>query len=146
MRKTVPPLLERARDVALEARLQAACGGLLSGCFRIRHNGERLKIIASEAYPPEFPWEHVSVSTPSRIPSWAGMCFVKDLFWEPEEAVMQLHPPASQYVNNHPWTLHLWRPTDAVIPLPPPIMVGPRPGGVLTKEELAAFDPRRMHG
>ncbi|WP_456813633.1 MULTISPECIES: DUF7694 domain-containing protein [unclassified Bradyrhizobium] len=45
-------------------------------------------------------WEHVAVSTPRRCPNWEEMCFVKDLFWNEEECVMQLHPPHSQYVNN----------------------------------------------
>lgn len=69
-------------------------------------------------------WEHVSVSGARSCPPWEAMCFVKDLFWKPEEEVMQLHPPKSQYINNHPYCLHLWRPIAAVIPLPPKIMVG----------------------
>lgn len=71
-------------------------------------------------------WEHVSVSLPNRCPTWAEMCIVKDLFWKPEECVMQLHPPASEHVNCHPYCLHLWRPTiGPEIPRPPSIMVGP---------------------
>lgn len=64
-------------------------------------------------------WEHVSVSLADRIPSWDEMCRVKALFWEPEDCVMQLHPPQSQYVNCHPNVLHLWRPEDQPIPMPP---------------------------
>jgi hypothetical protein len=53
------------------------------------------------------------------------MCFIKDTFWDGEDCVMQLHPPRSEYVNNHPYCLHLWRPTDGrVIPQPPSIFVG----------------------
>ena len=56
--------------------------------------GEQLLIIASPGDANEgVPWEHVSVSTRHRTPNWKEMCFVKDLFWAPEEAVMQLHPP-----------------------------------------------------
>jgi hypothetical protein len=69
-------------------------------------------------------WEHVSVSLPSRCPYWDEMMFVKALFWDDEDAVMQLHPPKSEYVNEHPYCLHLWRPTDQVIPLPPSEFVG----------------------
>lgn len=68
-------------------------------------------------------WEHVSVSTPGRPPNWREMCFVKDLFWDAEDAAMQLHPPKSNYVNNHPHCLHLWRPTQAEIPMPETILV-----------------------
>ena len=70
-------------------------------------------------------WEHVSVSTPTRTPNWAEMCFVKSLFWDDDDTVIQFHPPKSEYVNNHAFCLHLWRPNNgAVIPLPPSILVG----------------------
>lgn len=84
--------------------------------------GEQLKIISSAG--DETGWEHVSISTRRRTPNWMEMCFVKDLFWSDEECVMQLHPPKSDYVNNHPHCLHLWRPTLVDIPRPPSIMVG----------------------
>jgi hypothetical protein len=87
--------------------------------------GEKLMILASPGDADEsIPWEHVSVSTKHRCPTWKEMCWVKDLFWNPEEAVMQLHPPKSDWVNNHNYCLHLWRPMDGIIPLPPSIAVG----------------------
>lgn len=87
--------------------------------------GEGLLVIASPGDAHEMvPWEHVSVSTRHRCPNWKEMCFVKDLFWDAEEAVMQLHPPRSTWINNHPHCLHLWRPIDGKIPLPPEIAVG----------------------
>lgn len=69
-------------------------------------------------------WEHVSVSLQDRCPTWEEMCLVKGLFWEPEDAVLQIHPPASDYVNNHEHCLHLWRPVDGVDRLPPSLLVG----------------------
>lgn len=71
-------------------------------------------------------WEHVSVTYHKKraIPEWDVMSFVKDLFWEPEETVIQIHPPKSQYINTHPFVLHLWRPTKTTIPLPPTYMIG----------------------
>lgn len=73
-------------------------------------------------------WEHVSVSMPKTTPNWIEMCFVKDLFWDDEDVVMQLHPRRSDYVNFHQHCLHLWRPNDGItaIPLPPFILVGPK--------------------
>lgn len=68
-------------------------------------------------------WEHVSVSMEKGIPPWEVMSAIKDLFWSPEDCVMQLHPPHSRYVNFHPHTLHLWRPVGLVIPQPPLYMV-----------------------
>jgi hypothetical protein len=69
-------------------------------------------------------WEHVSVSLPNRSPTWEEMCAVKALFWDEDDTVMQLHPARDQYVNNHPFCLHLWRPIKHVIPVPPTYLVG----------------------
>lgn len=71
-------------------------------------------------------WEHVSVSLPDRCPTWDEMCAIKDLFWDPEDCVVQFHPPRSEYVNCHPYCLHLWRPIGVDIPRPAPQLVGPR--------------------
>lgn len=80
-----------------------------------------LAVIASDGAG----WEHVSVHVHgvARCPNWTEMGWVKDLFWEREEAVMQLHPPESQYRNIHPYVLHLWRPLLIEIPLPPLMLV-----------------------
>jgi hypothetical protein len=86
---------------------------------------QNLKVIASPGDAHEgIAWEHVSVSLRNRCPNWEEMCFVKALFWEDDTAVMQLHPPKSEWINNHLYCLHLWRPLDAEIPLPPGIAVG----------------------
>lgn len=93
--------------------------GELSGAFQIQGPcGQPLYIIAS-CGDADVCWEHVSVSLRNRTPNWAEMCFVKDAFWLPEETVLQFHPPQSQYVNLHPFCLHLWRPLDWPIILPP---------------------------
>jgi len=70
-------------------------------------------------------WDHVSVSLSSRCPVWDEMCFIKNLFFDAEETVMQLHPAKSQYKNCHPYCLHLWRPQKGNIPLPDSIFVAP---------------------
>ncbi len=64
-------------------------------------------------------WEHVSVSLIHRVPSWEEMCRVKAIFWDDEDVVIQYHPARSNYVNHNPYVLHLWRPIDDVIPMPP---------------------------
>ena len=96
------------------------------GSFRIPGPcGRDLLVIASPGDAnSEVPWEHVSVSLPNRCPNWPEMDFIKRLFWDDEEAVMQLHPPRSKWINNHPYCLHLWRPIKDEIPLPPEIAVG----------------------
>ena len=52
------------------------------------------------------------------------MCFVKTVFWDREDCVVQFHPPESEYVNDHPFCLHLWRPVGVVIARPPALTVG----------------------
>jgi hypothetical protein len=35
------------------------------------------------------------------LPEMEDMCWIKGMFWDAEEVVVQFHPPASEYVNNH---------------------------------------------
>ena len=85
-------------------------------------------------------WDHVSVSPykKSYIPSWEDMCKIKDIFFKDEEAVIQIHPPKTEYVNNMPNCLHLWRCTYKDMVLPPSCLVGVRKGQtpVELREEL----------
>lgn len=80
----------------------------------------------------DYRWEHVSVSllTKSeepclieRCPKWNEMQFVKDKFFKEDECVVQFHPAKKDYVNNHPYVLHLWRPIDGRFPTPPKELV-----------------------
>lgn len=64
-------------------------------------------------------WDHVSVSLPSRTPTWDEMSTVHRLFFMPDESAMQLHVPERDHVNRAPTCLHLWRPQRQTIPLPP---------------------------
>lgn len=75
-------------------------------------------------------WDHVSVCPfeRRRVPTWDEMCRLKDMFFDPEEVVVQYHPARSQYVNNLENCLHLFRPQTVEIPVPPSIMVGIRKG------------------
>lgn len=63
-------------------------------------------------------WDHVSVSFRNRTPTWGEMCHIKDIFFDEEECVVQYHPPKSEYVNNHPYCLHLWKPQNIEVPMP----------------------------
>lgn len=127
MLEIVPAILERGRMTTGPAASDASYG--LNGMFHVDGPcGQILRIIASGAKPFEtqsMGWEHVSVSLRKRMPNWQEMCFVKDLFWHPEETVLQYHPPKSQYVNYHPFCLHMWREMGVTIKLPPSIMIGP---------------------
>lgn len=81
----------------------------------------KMRIVASDGGD----WEHVSVSTKKKIPTWKQMCQIKELFWGDEDCVIQFHPPKSEYVNYHEFTLHLWRSQAEECARPPSIMVGP---------------------
>lgn len=94
-----------------------------NGAFCLHINGLPIKCIASDG----MGWQHVSVSIhgrPSLCPSWQIMCKIKELFWEAEDWVVQFHPAQSEYVNNHPGCLHLWRPTNVPLPTPDSVLVG----------------------
>lgn len=93
-----------------------------NGAFLVPVASRNLTVLASDVEG----WEHVSVSTPNRCPNWHEMDTIKRIFWDDEDAVMQLHVPLSEWISNHPYCLHLWRPTDREIPLPPSAMVGVR--------------------
>ena len=68
-------------------------------------------------------WEHVSVCPSNRLPDWDEMCEIKDMFWNEDEVVMQLHPAKSNYVNLMSNCLHLWKPIGQEIPVPPTLYV-----------------------
>lgn len=90
-------------------------------------------------------WEHVSVAPFKKYytPSWEDMCTIKDMFFNDDEAVIQIHPPKVEYVNNKPNCLHLWRCSYKEMVLPPSILVGVRKGQThaeVRKEILQAYE------
>jgi hypothetical protein len=111
------------------------------GVFVIPHHGNVLFCIATEG-DETIPWEHVSVSVKrivhkkgngrkstkiydlNRCPTWEEMCIVKDLFWDETDTVVQFHPPKSEYVSQHHYTLHLWRKIGQEFETPPSEAVG----------------------
>lgn len=97
-------------------------GDEYNGAFKIIIKGEKYKVVASNGRG----WEHVSISPANshKIPSWNVMCILKDMFFNEEEVVMQLHPKKSEYINNMNTCLHLWKPIAETIPTPPSILVG----------------------
>ena len=97
-----------------------------NGAFIIRLASGRWQVIASDGSGVGVPWEHASITpiNKKRCPTWPEMCAIKDMFWGEDETVIQYHPAKEDYVDNHPYCLHLWKPTDQDIPKPPPILVG----------------------
>jgi hypothetical protein len=123
MRNRFPDLCEKGRithgDYATER-------GARYGAFVLRHpSGVYLRVIAASGEGweqmnlPLPAWEHVSVSTANRPPTWEELCWVADLFFNPDEWLVQYRPGQADYVNEHPHTLHLWKPVGIDLPRPP---------------------------
>jgi len=119
----------RLREGAFASNDTHGCNGVFMIPVHIgNHSGSfHYQVIASDGAG----WEHVSViikedkrSYLTIIPSWQQMCYIKDMFWSPEDCVVQFHPPHSEYVNDHENVLHLWRPKGYNIMTPPSILVG----------------------
>ncbi len=53
-------------------------------------------------------WVHLSTSFRRRLPTWEEMRVAKNLFLGREVTALQVLPRESEYVNVHPYTLHLW--------------------------------------
>lgn len=89
--------------------------------FYFRWQSRRYEIIASDGGG----WDHVSVVPvgQSSEPTWKAMCAIKDLCFRENEVVMQLHPATKDCINLVHNCLHLWRPQDEQIPLPPKLFV-----------------------
>lgn len=92
-----------------------------NGCFVIPMGGKwNAYVIASNGQK----WEHVSVHIAARAgrqqtPTWNQMCKIKDMFWDADDVVIQLHPEKPVGVDH---VLHLWRPapeSGLEIPRPP---------------------------
>ncbi len=115
--------LEAYRQREAEKKLHGSCGDAGNGIFKVYVHGKGFFVVASNGGG----WEHISVTLSSkrahRCPTWEEMCAIKKIFFEDEEVVVQYHPKKSEYVNNHEYCLHLWRPTTAEMPTPPVIMV-----------------------
>ena len=57
-------------------------------------------------------WVHLSTSFARRLPTWEELRATKNLFLGREVTALQVLPRESEYVNVHPYTLHLWVCTD----------------------------------
>lgn len=123
MRNLLHPDIDRWRNRSnMVLEVYGSFGDSRCGSFFLplpSEEGNFLLVIASS--DPD--WEHVSVSLPDRCPTWEEMSFVKRTLFEPEEVVMQLHVAEDNHISRHNYCLHLWRPLEQVIPLPPTITV-----------------------
>jgi hypothetical protein len=119
--------LNAFRQPALEIALYGQVGNDREGMFAFLSPHAKARTVLRVVASSDFGWDHVSVSTNKpRCPTWEEMSHVRHKFFHPYETVMELHVPVQLHVNLHEYTLHLWRPQEGEIPLPPHWMVGPR--------------------
>lgn len=127
MRKSVS---KEAKRIKFGAMASKDSDGFM-GAFEVTTDkGVVLTVVVSDGSDwrdcglPGKPWEHVSVSTLSRCPTWEEMDFVKRMFWRDDETVLQFHVPRSEHISYHNYCLHLWKPPYEV-QLPPSQTVAP---------------------
>lgn len=89
--------------------------------FEFKYKSRKYEVIASNGGG----WDHVSIVplNQKRVPTWEVMCLLKDMCFNEDEVVMQLHPAKKDYVNVHNECLHLWKPQHKAIPTPPKLFV-----------------------
>lgn len=99
-------------------------GDEYNGAFMIDKykDGEFYLVVASNGEG----WDHISVSLHrknganiKRCPSFQEMQMVKEKIFGEEEVVFQLHPREEDYINTHPYCLHLWKPNNCSMIVPP---------------------------
>ena len=69
-----------------------------------------LRVMLSGGIYNNQKWLHLSASRKNRLPGWLEFTKLKDVFLGEETTAIQVFPPKSEYVNLHPYCLHLWSP------------------------------------
>ena len=71
-------------------------------------------------------WEHFSINPikNDKTPSWDFMCKMKEMFFKDDEACVEYHPAKKDYISQLDHCLHIWRPLEKELPVPPAIYVG----------------------
>lgn len=85
---------------------------------RVYRHFDGLLVLSEVAGYSRKLWLHVSCSRPQALPSWEDLRTVKDLFCGRDALALQVLPPAAEYVNCHPYVLHLWVALDGPRPVP----------------------------
>jgi hypothetical protein len=76
-------------------------------------NGHRqLSVIYSEAIYDHKRWLQVSCAHRNKLPNWETLKYVKNTFIGEDKTAIQILPAADNFVNLHPYVLHLWHCLD----------------------------------
>lgn len=104
-------------------KLWGLYGDATNGKFIIprKNKSGYYQVIASDG----LGWDHVSAclldnqkNLVERSLRWEEMCEIKEMFFEEGIEVVQIHPKKEDYIDDHPYVLHLWRPNSLEMPLP----------------------------
>ena len=76
------------------------------------HQSGLAVIVSIDQSASSSEWLHVSCSRRGRLPSWEDLKMVKAVFVGPDKEAFQVLPPDAEYINDHPFTLHLWHCLD----------------------------------
>lgn len=92
-----------------------------NGAFIVPLEGEMWQVILSDG----LGWRHLSITNAQKnmLPSWNVMCRVKEYFFGDDSWTVQYHPPKDDYIDVHPYVLHLWEPLNEELPKPFSFMV-----------------------
>lgn len=102
-------------DIRKDRRFQTKQSGEDGGNGWVTIKGKTFFVVYSNGGN----WDHVSVSCKNRCPTWDEMCEIKNIFFDENECCIEYHPSKSNYVNIHPYCLHIWKPQKEQIPVPP---------------------------
>ena len=98
------------------------CGDAITGYYRTLDYTKTGNIRIGNRFYFVFSWnngwEHLSVSTQYKTPTWDEMCMFKDIFFREDEACVEYHPRKDDYVNLHKHCLHIWKPLKKSLPIP----------------------------
>jgi hypothetical protein len=87
-----------------------------NGVFLVPIDGELYHVMIGDG----MGWKHLSVTNAQRkvLPTWSAMARLKACFFGDDEWAVQYFPAADDYVNDHPFCLHIWMPLDETLPHP----------------------------
>lgn len=87
------------------------------GRYELDHRRKGYRVIVSGTVKGGGRWIHLSFSCRDRVPDWEELRAVKGRFLGDDATAVQVFPPKEQWVNVHPYCLHLWSCVDGN-PLP----------------------------
>jgi len=100
---------DAVKPTVLPASYQQVEDYVNAGYYR---RADGMTVISEVAEYQKRLWLHVSCAYASKLPTWADLREVKQVFCGPKRLAISIMPSEAEYVNIHPYVLHLWCPLD----------------------------------